>query len=95
MKLKPLSNNIIIEPIEEDKITETGIFLPETAEKEKPQKGKVIAVGPGKLNNEGKRIPLGVEVGDIVFFQEYGPRVPFTVSANLFIPLNKPSLAFD
>ncbi len=73
MKIKPLSNNIVIEAIEEEEKTESGIFLPETAEKERPQKGKVIAIGSGKLNEKGERIPLEVKVGDIVFFQEYGP----------------------
>jgi chaperonin GroES len=73
MKIKPLANNIVLEVIEEEEKTKSGIFLPETAEKEKPQKGKVIAVGSGKLNEKGERIPLEVKVGNVVFFQEYGP----------------------
>jgi len=54
-------------------MTKSGIVLPETAEKEKPQRGKIIAVGPGKLNEKGERIPVAVEVGNIVLFKKYGP----------------------
>lgn len=73
MNLKPLSNHLFIEPIEEEKITKSGIVIPETAEKEKPIKGKVIAVGPGKLNDKGERIAMSVKIGDIVLFKKYGP----------------------
>lgn len=73
MNLKPLSNHLFIEPIEEEKITKSGIVIPETAEKEKPVKGKVIAVGSGKLNDKGERIAMSVKVGDIVLFKKYGP----------------------
>lgn len=71
--LKPLSDHIILESIKEEMVTEGGIILPETAEKEKPQKGKVIAVGPGRLKDDGTRIPLEVKVGDVVIFHQYGP----------------------
>lgn len=73
MTFKPLSNHIFIEPIEEEATTKSGIVLPDTAEKEKPMKGKVVAVGPGKLNDKGERIPMSVQVGDIVLFKKYGP----------------------
>ena len=73
MNIKPLSNNLFIEPIDEEKTTKSGIVLPETAEKEKPIKGKVIAVGSGKLNEKGERIPMSIKVGDIVLFKKYGP----------------------
>lgn len=73
MNIKPLSNHIFLEPVEEEKITKSGIVLPETAEKEKPMKGKIIAVGPGKLNEKGERIPMSVRVNDIVLFKKYGP----------------------
>lgn len=73
MNIKPLSNHIFLEPIEEEKITKSGIVLPETAEKEKPIKGKIIAVGPGKLNDKGQRIPMSVRVGNLVLFKKYGP----------------------
>lgn len=73
MNIKPLSNHIFLEAIEEEKITKSGIVLPETAEKEKPMKGKVVAVGPGKFNEKGERIPMSVKVDDVVLFKKYGP----------------------
>jgi len=71
--LKPLADNIVLEPIKEEMVTESGLVLPETAEQEKSQKGKVIAVGPGKLNDKGERIPMEIKVGDVVLFHQYGP----------------------
>lgn len=71
--LKPLADHVIIEPISEDTVTKSGIVLPDTAEKEKPQKGKIIAVGPGKINDKGERITPEVKVGNIVLFQKYSP----------------------
>ncbi len=59
--------------MEEDKTTKSGIVLPDTAEKEKPMRGKIIAVGPGKFNDKGERIPVSVKVGNIVLFKKYGP----------------------
>ncbi len=73
MQIKPLSDHILIEPIKEEEKTKAGIFLPETAEKEKSEQGKVVAVGPGKKTNDGKIIPLSVKAGDIVLFTKYGP----------------------
>jgi len=73
MSIKPLSDHIVIEPIIEENTTKSGIVLPDTAEKEKPQKGKIIAVGPGKINEKGERIPMEVKVGDVVLFQKYSP----------------------
>ncbi|MCD6270784.1 co-chaperone GroES [bacterium] len=73
MKIKPLADHILIEPIEEGEKTESGILLPESAEKEKPQEGKVIAVGPGRKTSSGKIIPVDVKVGDRVIFTKYGP----------------------
>ena len=72
MKLKPLGDRLIVQAIEEDETTASGIFLPETA-KEKPSRGKVIAVGDGKWDEDGeKRIPLDVEEGDEVLYSKYG-----------------------
>jgi chaperonin GroES len=70
MSLKPLGNRVVIEPIEEEEVTASGIVLPETA-KEKPQKGKVLSVGPGDRNDEGERIPMDVNEGDTVLFAKY------------------------
>ena len=73
MQIKPLSDHILIEPIKEEEKTKSGILLPETADREKPEQGKVIAVGPGKKNDDGKIIPLEVKPGQKVLFTKYGP----------------------
>jgi chaperonin GroES len=70
MKLKPLGDRLLVRPVEEEETTASGIVLPDTA-KEKPQKGKVLAVGDGKLE-DGKRIPLDVTEGDEVLYSKYG-----------------------
>src|SRR5947208_10987158 len=71
MKLKPLGDRLIVRAIEEEETTASGIVLPDTA-KEKPQKGKVLAVGDGKLDDDGKRVPLDVAEGDEVLYSKYG-----------------------
>ncbi|MCA1690517.1 MAG: co-chaperone GroES [Actinobacteria bacterium] len=71
MKLKPLGDRLIVRAIDEEEKTASGIVLPDTA-KEKPTKGKVLAVGAGKLDDDGKRIPLDVAEGDVVFYSKYG-----------------------
>ena len=68
--LKPLGDRLVVEPIEAEETTASGILLPETA-KEKPQEGKVIAAGPGKLDDSGKRVPMEVKVGDRVLYAKY------------------------
>ena len=73
MKIKPLDDHILIEPIKGEEKTKTGILLPETAEKESPEQGKVIAVGPGKKLPSGKRMSIDVKKGDKVLFTKYGP----------------------
>jgi len=73
MNFKPLSNHLFIEPLSEEAVTKSGIVLPDTAEKEKPMQGTVIAVGPGKVNDKGERMPMSVKVGDKVLFKKYGP----------------------
>ncbi|MDK2949003.1 MAG: chaperonin GroES [Patescibacteria group bacterium] len=73
MKIKPLSNNIVIEQLKEEEKTKGGILLPQSAEKERPQQGKVISVGPGKTNSHGKVIPMNVKKGDLVLFSKYTP----------------------
>ena len=70
LKLRPLGDRVWIEPIEREETTASGIILPETA-KEKPQEGKVLAVGPGVRNEEGQRQPLDVKVGNRVLFAKY------------------------
>jgi len=73
MNVQPLSNHLFIEPLEEEKVTKSGILLPENAEKERPIRGKVLAIGSGKITEKGERIPMSVKVGDIVLFKKYGP----------------------
>jgi len=73
MNFKPLSNHLFLEPVEEEKTTASGIVLPDTAEKEKPVKAKVIAVGPGKKNDKGELQPMAVKVGDMVLFKNSWP----------------------
>ena len=70
MKLKPLGNRVVVEPLEQEEITAGGIVLPETA-KEKPQKGTVLSVGPGERDDDGKYIPMDVKKGDTVLFAKY------------------------
>lgn len=71
MHLKPLSDHVLIEPLKEE--TKGGIVLPETVDREKPMQGKVVAVGPGKMNEQGTRNPMQVRTGDKVLFRKYGP----------------------
>jgi len=71
VKLKPLADRVLVKPIEREEVTKGGIVLPDTA-KEKPQEGEVLAVGDGRLSEDGKRIPLDVKVGDIVIYARYG-----------------------
>ena len=71
LKLKPLADRLVVEPTEQEEMTASGIYVPETA-KEKPQEGKVIAIGPGRKDDEGKRIPMDVAVGDRVLYAKYG-----------------------
>jgi len=69
-KIRPLEDRVVVEPLEAEEKTAGGILLPDTA-REKPQKGKVLAVGPGKLNDDGKRQEIGVVVGDTVLYGRY------------------------
>lgn len=71
VKIKPLRDQVLLEPLKEEK-KKGGILLPETVQKERPEKAKVIAVGPGKMI-DGKLVPLGLKKGDVVLFTKYGP----------------------
>ena len=70
MTLKPLGSRVVVEPIEQEDVTAGGIVLPETA-KEKPQKGKIVSVGAGDRDEDGKRISMDVKAGDVVLFAKY------------------------
>jgi chaperonin GroES len=70
-KLEPLGDRVVVKPMPQEEVTKSGIVIPDTA-KEKPQDGKVIAVGPGRMTEDGKRIAMDVKVGDIVIYAKYG-----------------------
>jgi chaperonin GroES len=70
MKVRPLHDRVLVERVEEREVKKGGIIIPDTA-KEKPQEGKVIAVGNGKVNDDGKKIPLDVKAGDKILFGKY------------------------
>ena len=73
MKIKPIYSNVILKPISEEKVSKSGIVLPDTIDKEKPETAEIIAVGDGKLNDKGEKIPMSVKVGDKVMFKKYSP----------------------
>lgn len=70
-RLQPLADRVLVKPMEKEEKTKSGIYLPDTA-KEKPQEGEVLAVGPGKISEDGKRIAMDLKVGDIVIYAKYG-----------------------
>src|SRR4030042_3930115 len=71
IKLQPRADRLVVKPIQREEVTKGGIVLPDTV-KEKPQEGEVLAVGPGRISEDGNRIPMDVEVGDIVIYAKYG-----------------------
>lgn len=71
IKLQPMADRLVVKPIEREEVTRGGIVLPDTA-KERPQEGEVLAVGPGRLSEDGKRIAMEVKVGDVVIYAKYG-----------------------
>ena len=71
MNVKPLGDRVLVQPIEQEEVKKGGIIIPDTA-KEKPQEGKVVAVGPGKRDDNGKLIPMDVKKGDRVLYSKYG-----------------------
>jgi chaperonin GroES len=73
LNLRPLADKVIVRPKKEEEKTKSGIVLPATAEKDKPEQGEVMAVGPGKMTEDGKLLPMSVKVGQTVVFQQYGP----------------------
>ncbi len=73
MKLRPLGDRVILAPLAKEEVTKGGIILPDTADKERPEQGKVVAVGPGKFREDGTRLEMSVKVGDLVMFKKYAP----------------------
>jgi chaperonin GroES len=73
MNLRPLADRLIIAAGKKEEVTASGLVLPDTASKERPEQGEVIAVGPGRLDEDGERMPMSVKVGDTVVFKKYAP----------------------
>ena len=70
VKFTPLGERLIVKPLEEEQTTSSGIILPDTA-KEKPQEGEVVAVGPGRVTDDGARVPMEVQTGDVIIYSKY------------------------
>lgn len=70
-KLQPMADRVLVKPMEKEEMTKSGIYIPDTV-KEKPQEGEVLAVGPGRMSDEGKRMEMDVKVGDTVIYAKYG-----------------------
>lgn len=73
MNLRPLADKVIVASANKEEMTASGLVLPDTANKERPEQGTVIAVGPGRLDESGKAIPVSVKIGDVVVFKKYSP----------------------
>lgn len=73
MKLKPLFNNVVLKPLKKEEMTKSGLVLPDSSDKEKPERGEIVAVGSGKILDNGQLLPLTVKVGDKVIFKKYSP----------------------
>lgn len=73
MKIQPLADRVVIEPISIEEKTKSGIILPETIDKERPEQGRIVAVGSGRLLENGQRQPMEIKKGDLVLFTKYGP----------------------
>ncbi len=94
-KLIPLDDNVIVKPVEDEVKTSSGIIIPDTAAKEKPMRGKVLSVGPGKLSDKGDRTPIGVNEGDIVVFTKYAPTEIKVDGEELYIVSSNSLLAIE
>lgn len=73
MNLKPLNDRLIVKALPKEEVTKSGIIIPDTVDKERPEQGEVIAVGPGKLKDDGERVPMSIKVGEKVMFKKYAP----------------------
>ena len=69
--IKPLEDRVLVQPLDAEQQTSSGLYIPDTA-KEKPQEGKVVATGPGRIDDKGQRVPMDVAEGDVVIFSKYG-----------------------
>ena len=71
-RIRPLADRVVVKPMDREEKTKSGIFLPDTVSKERPMEGTVLAIGEGRLDDNGKRAPMNVKVGDKVLFAKYG-----------------------
>src|SRR5690348_711294 len=73
MNLRPLGDRVVVKPLSQEEVTKSGIIMPATVDKERPERGEVIAIGPGKMLDNGSFAPVGVKVGDQIVFKKYSP----------------------
>lgn len=73
MQIRPLGDRVVVKPVSKEEVTKSGIVIPETVEKERPEQGEVVAVGPGRVMDNGQRAAMDVKVGDKIIFSKYGP----------------------
>lgn len=73
MNLRPLNDRLIVKALPKEEVTASGIIIPDTVDKERPEQGEVIAVGPGKLKDDGTRVPMSIKAGEKVMFKKYAP----------------------
>mgnify|MGYP003326899634 CR=1 FL=1 len=92
VNLQPLGERIVIKPMEQEQTTKGGIFLPDTA-KEKPQEGKIVAAGPGRLTDDGNRVPMELSVGDTVVYSKYAG-TEYKVGAIAYLVLREDDVLF-
>jgi len=88
MQIRPLSDKVVVKPKPREEVTKFGIIIPDTADKEKPEQGEVIAVGPGKLLENGTRAPMSVKIGDKILFKKYSPD-EFEIDKEEFLVLSE------
>ncbi|OGF19818.1 co-chaperone GroES [Candidatus Falkowbacteria bacterium RIFCSPHIGHO2_02_FULL_45_15] len=88
MQIKPLNDKVVVKASSKEEKTHSGIVLPDTADKERPEQGEVIAVGPGKLLDNGSRAPMSVKPGDKVLFKKYSPD-EFKIEQEEFLVLSE------
>jgi chaperonin GroES len=71
-RIRPLADRVVVKPVEREEQTKSGIYLPDTVSKERPMEGTILAVGEGRLDDNGRRVPMNVKAGDKVLFAKYG-----------------------
>ncbi|MCA9391864.1 co-chaperone GroES [candidate division WWE3 bacterium] len=91
--IKPLGDRVIVRPVSKETATESGIIIPDTAAKDKPEQGEVLAVGPGEINEKGERVPMELKVGQIVMFTKYSPNEIEVEGEDLLVIKQKDVLA--